>query len=589
MGGSISSRRRVVPRALAIAALLVVVGRWLGPPPVIRPNVLVIGIDTLRRDRLGCYGYPRPTSPSIDGLARDGVVFEQAISQAPWTMPAFASIFTGLTPTRHGAGWGGMPKPRPLDAVPVTLAEVLRAAGYRTVSFVTNGWVSGTVGLGRGFEHAGLHIGQDGATKQASAWIAEHARERFFMFVHLLDPHAPYIKSDADLAALDLQATEVQVAAVNALLSGSRPLTDRSPEETALVHGLYDMSVHRADRRVGTLLDVLEANGLRDDTIVVIVSDHGEELFDHGKHGHGHTLYDELLRVPFVMRFPEGAWSQRVAPQVRTMDLMPTLLDALHIPEPPDLDGVSLMPLLRGDARAMVPAVAPAEFIAHGPEVKALRRPDAKLLLVPATGRLLSYDLVADPQERARLEGPQGGAATLQPELERTFTTRLDGMLFTAFGWAEDHDVGLVLEAATPFQEAALLSAEATDTLVRSPDGRRIEVHLHLPATYTQQSVDLDAVRIRTHDGETVTVTATLDGAPMPRKNVRLGRQRREPLRRGPWRFTADNLLLVVPPGYPAVPDQGFALTITSRIDPGAPAPLPERVEKQLRHLGYLE
>lgn len=574
---------------MAVVVLAGVV-RLLGARAVARPNLLVIGIDTLRADRVGCYGYAKPTSPHIDALARDAVVFDQAISQSPWTLPAFASIFTGLTPSVHGAGRGGGKNPVPFTADVPTLATLLAAAGYQTASFVTNGWVSKDVGLDKGFAETQLAYSRDGSEQMALAWLRAHAHERFFLFVHLLDPHIPYVATAEDLAALGITATPAQVDEVNAFAKGLRLLTDRSPEQSALLQDLYDASVHRSDRRVGTLLAALEESGIGERTIVVIVADHGEELFDRGRLGHGHSLYDELLRVPLIVRFPNGQWRQRIETQVRTMDLMPTMLDVLDVPSPDGLDGVSLLPVIRGVPGAQVPD-APAEFLASGPETKAIRRRDAKLLFVPATGRLVSFDLVRDPRERARLEGAQGRAAELRAELERTFTTRLDGMLFTFFGWAAPHDVHLVLETPTAFEEAALLGSETTDTLIVAPDRTRLDATLHLSAAMSSAAIDMDGVRVRTRDDAPVEVTATVNGVPLDAAQVRLGRMRRTPEGAAPWYLSPTDPRLVVPAGYPAVPEAAFVLAVTSRVSEGegAATDLPDRTKEHLRVLGYLE
>jgi hypothetical protein len=273
-------------------------------------NLLLYVVDTLRADRLGCYGDAIPTSPAIDGLARDGVLFEHLMAQSSWTRPATASILTGGYPGRHGA----ITLENAIAPEVSTLAELLRAAGYRTAGFVTNVNVADRFGFGRGFEvyrylredvsRAGVYAHAAELHAEALAWLDEHAGERVFTYLHATDPHGPYTPSadsrrrlgtagDAEPAGERLRGGEVPD-------SGGRV----SAAESAYLSHLYDAEIADLDAAFGEFLGQLARRGLLERTVVVLVADHGEEFQEHGGFGHGRTLYREQLHVPCIMRLP---------------------------------------------------------------------------------------------------------------------------------------------------------------------------------------------------------------------------------------------------------------------------------------------
>jgi choline-sulfatase len=326
------------------------------------PDVVLYVIDTLRADHLGSYGYDRPTSPRIDAFAGDALTFTHAVAQAPWTRPSVASMLTGLEPLVHGAS----NLRRQLRADVPTLAEILQAHGYATAAFVTNANVAGRLGFARGFEtyvelpedHARpeLHVPSAELVATVQAWLARRTDTRpLFLYVHASDPHAPYTPEPAPLVRFwnggepapdvrTLRAALVQPA------DGSPPARDRSafpPQQLAALIAAYDAEIARSDAGFGALLDTLEARdarGKRPRALVVLTSDHGEELGDHGDLEHGHSLHDELLHVPLLIRAPDGrgAGEQRDA-IAQHVDLLPTVLDVLGIEAPPGLPGLALL------------------------------------------------------------------------------------------------------------------------------------------------------------------------------------------------------------------------------------------------------
>ncbi|NNL66168.1 MAG: sulfatase, partial [Myxococcales bacterium] len=294
------------------------------------PNVVVYLVDTLRADHLGVYGYERPTSPVLDRWAAQSVVFDRAYAPSSWTRPSVVSLLSGLDPIRHGV------EDR-LDVIPDDvrlLSEQLRSRGYATFAAVTNPNVLPEWGFGQGFD-VFEDLDPDGQGTRADAvsdWVVSRmpelaARQPFLLYLHLLDPHAPY--------------------------EPPAPYDERFPRIPALPAnhsiGRYDGEIAFVDAEFGRSLDALAERGLADDTLVIFLSDHGEELMDHGQLGHGATLFEEVVRVPLILRLPRGAHAgARVATRVSLIDVFPTVLGLLGLPPAPGLDGRDLSPLLDG-------------------------------------------------------------------------------------------------------------------------------------------------------------------------------------------------------------------------------------------------
>jgi arylsulfatase A-like enzyme len=512
-------RRAVVGRAVVLGACLAACGR----ADLRGANVVVVGIDTLRADHVGAYGYPRPTTPRIDAFARDAVRFETAVSQSSWTTPGFASMFTGLVPSAHGAGDGRCPDVTVLDPRHPTLATTLRAAGYRTASFVSNVWVGAEIGLARGFdEHARFQFSEQ-AVDRAVAWLAAAPPAPFFLFVHVMDPHQPWIPTPEDAALFVDPGYAGPIG--NGFMGEVKP--EWTEADRRRIVDLYDGEIRWADRLFGRVLDALGEHDLERRTIVVVTSDHGEELFDHDRLGHGATLYDEVLLVPFLVRFPGGRPRGAIAQPVRTMDLFPTVLDAVGQPVPDGLDAVSLMPLVRGDEPPRTD-VALAEYPCFASDIRlqALRTPTEKLIVSPAEREEALFDLVADPHERTDVASARPDAvAALRGRLAATAVPQRDGYHLMARGGAQEGVLRARLEVPGAFTDVVLTQAEPADRFRLRHDGKVLDVKLRLrtQALPTPRS-DLDGISFRTtFDQPFVLRRLDLNGVPIPLAQVSLG------------------------------------------------------------------
>jgi arylsulfatase A-like enzyme len=444
-----------------------------------RPHVVVYCIDTLRADHLGAYGYERATSPSIDAVAAEGIVFENAVSQAPWTLPSVTSYLTSTFPTTHGVLKMGRGLPDHLQ----TMAETMHGAGYQTVGFVQNAFAGSASGADRGFEVFYDRLrpkDADGKVDRHSVgelieWLGRReSRQPLFLYVHTVEPHWPNY-TPRRLGPFG-KWTEEQKAELDELFKRFRKLRrgpatetneakDRRIAELRTVHAeiekrtpmaidQYDNGVHRADENFGRIVEALKGGGYWGDTILVLIADHGEELGEHGYWQHDQSLHRELIHVPLVVRFPEGPGGRRVASPVQLIDVLPTLAELVGAPRHATWEGRSFLELARRDPAdgdgAPAERIAVSERINLGrddPLLKSGRGDvevafvarDWKAILQAERDELLLYDALRDPRETQDLAPTHDADATRwkreaeewlaarRPEADETDDHRLSG------------------------------------------------------------------------------------------------------------------------------------------------------------------
>jgi len=298
------------------------------------PSILLVSIDTLRPDRLGCYGSPRRVSPEVDRFATTATIFETCVSASSWTLPAHASMFTGVTPSLHRV----TTDERRLGASRVALAEILRREGHATAAFVTHYYLTGDYGLDRGFESFTYRQDRPAADvcARAAAWLGATADRPFFLFLHLFDPHWNYNPPPGYVAAVAGADAPPYEGPVDGSLEVMQPWIEPRNEvpdaDLARALDLYDAEIAAVDAALGRLFAALDSLGLSERTLVLITSDHGEEFRDHGSFGHGHSLYEEAVRVPLIVRAPgapgaggDARGAIRGDPAA-TIDIAPTIL-----------------------------------------------------------------------------------------------------------------------------------------------------------------------------------------------------------------------------------------------------------------------
>jgi arylsulfatase A-like enzyme len=413
-----------------------------------RPNILLISIDTLRPDHLGCYGYTRPTSPSIDDLAWRGVLFENAYSHSPVTALSHMSIFTSLYPPAHGVNqWSETGAHRLSESIP-TMATLLRKKGYRTFGVAGGGHVRGELGFDQGMDHY-QHIGPiEKAFRKAFELITSSTKKEtpFFMFLHTYAVHDPYTPPDPYAirfirnhyrGKIIRSGRELNRLAGKEWHQKSKLFWDlvdeKSPQDLQHLKDLYDASIREADDQVGVLLMRLRKMGVLKNTMIVFLSDHGEEFLEHGQFVHK-QIYQELLHVPLIILFPENYnlqfQNRREPALVRLVDVLPTVLDVARVPHPKGIHGVSLLPLLTDKI------APPREVISNWAHLSAIRHEDQKLILKensPLEKEL--YFLHEDPAEKRDLN-------ELQPEITSNLQERLNHLFSQSLAFRQKNEEG---------------------------------------------------------------------------------------------------------------------------------------------------
>jgi len=388
-------------------------------------NLVILSIDTLRADHLGAYGYSRSTSPHLDRFARSSVVFDQAVTVHVSTAPAHGTILTGEYPGGHGIQRNGMT----LEPGVPTLAGILAKKGFVTGAFVSGWTLQRHTGLFRGFETYDDDLGppRNGArrkgaetTDAAVNWLRQEvtAERNFFLFVHLFEPHWPYDPPAQDALRFLPGVYELTTISKPVHLNRLLSVNQLTPPEQQEYIARYDGEIVVADRLADRLFDELEKIGVAHNTVVIVLSDHGETLFEREwTMDHGTRPYEEQARVPLMLHIPGDPYAgQRVSDQVSLVDVVPTVLEIFGLESPPTLPGRSLLPLVRGKqtdnqhrpvfitARAepgRVPHIQ-APLSSRG-LVRAIRLPGLKLIEYPSAGRLRQpefFNLIDDPGER---------------------------------------------------------------------------------------------------------------------------------------------------------------------------------------------
>ncbi len=626
-------------------------------PPGGRPNVILILVDTLRRDRLTAYGYRRETSPEIGRrLAAAGTVMEDAYSQAPWTLPSVVSMMTGRYP---GEVLGGDLSTYGIPLSIQPLAERLSQAGFETAGFIGNPTMHVGAGFERGFHTLyappadidWLNRHADDINRHALPWLlAQQGQARpFFLYLHYIDPHDPYENPETAGNHSSFEGEyrgKVAGNWVHGFYTGNLKLED-PVRDLAHVSALYDSEVHYVDGRIGEMLAALRPEVLAH-TIVALVADHGEELFDHGGWKHGQSLYEEQIHVPMIWRWDGHiAAGRRLAGTVRLLDVAPTLAAAAGAPPDPAWQGASLLPALTGGA-PLGERPAFAQAMSGGPLLAAAVAGGEKLIVynreevfAPADAmqsylwrhnleRLKAvevYDLAHDPGERHNLAlAPAPDRLPLLAQiLERRLDRGLPGLRLTAAAIPAGSRLRLALTLASPArrwvpyllgpadrvsQDGARLTVELAGA---SPVARGVRIEGDFLAAAGRPEAQQGAAAARGPagvsparetagagrpgkadpaggDAAVVALAVDLDGKALPAARVRIGAG--VPYAGGPLTLAALRSAAFPAPGGEAGSErQAPWVALWVHAGAGAVAPLGRdaEMERRLRALGYIE
>ena len=382
-----------------------------------KPNVIIFLIDALSLNHLGCYGYERDTSPNIDKFASTGIIFKNYFSQSSWTKPSVASLFTSLYPSSHGAyrSEGDLEEEMCLNPNAVTLAEILRSHGYATAAFSEIGFVSRTFGFDAGFDsfynvyEYAKKVNGNIPIKDIITPIYEYLKNKVnqsnFLYIHNVYPHGPFSPPE-EFNIFSQPGSSFESAIRQARLNNN---IDE-------LISLYDGEVLYADELFRQFLEMLEDLNIRDNSIIILLADHGEALVEnkHGPWRHGNALYDEDIKIPLIISFPKkDAIKGSVDAIVQSIDIMPTILDYLNIALPQKIQGNSFMPLLKKSSSPDRDRHVFCELNMYQDErsvIYTYRTDKFKYIFNTTTGKEELYDIVHDPDETYNL-------ISLEPQL----------------------------------------------------------------------------------------------------------------------------------------------------------------------------
>lgn len=414
---------------------------WLGPCEVIRPsvappppNVLVLLIDTLRQDHMSVYGYERDTTPVLRAFAEDATLLTQLVPSSSWTRPSVGSLFTSMHPNYHGAQTN---RDKLREGLP-SLAASLGAAGYDTQGLMSNANCVPTWGFGGDFARyvyvdSYMERQWDDDTVAADLAIASIDRLRgrpWFLYVHFMSPHTIYNPPEPFRSkfAEDL---------------GHLGLAER--RRRSMIN-LYDAEIARSDFEFGRILDALHATGQYDNTLIVVLSDHGEEFQEHGGWEHGRTLYEEVLRVPLIIKPPNEAWTvpNRVESIVEMVDIAPTILDIAGVPAPERFQGRSILPQLRGEPGE--PRTGFAALNLGWFSLRAAKTPEHKYIRDAANDTQSWFDLAEDPRELSPLDTPGEWGAVLADRVTAELVGGASGLHVLMVADGDPQDASVTIE-----------------------------------------------------------------------------------------------------------------------------------------------
>ncbi len=538
-----------------------------------RPNVILYVVDCLRPDHVGAYGYPRPTTPEIDKLAEDSVIFETAYSCASWTKASTGCLFTSLHPPYHGA----QTVDDVLDSQVVTIADLFRERGYATSAWSANPLVHArSFGLTRGFDRViGLvkqspgenliEIEPDAAdiTRSVVPWLEQNRDRRFFLYLHSLDLHYAY---------------RPRPPFDDLFVSSDRQGLEREMD-------LYDNEIAYNDHEIGKLLSALRRLGLYDDALIVVTADHGEEFNEHGYLRHGHTLYEAAIRIPLILKLP-GSRHQglRVGEPVGNIDIAPTLLSYAGIPSPESFQGLSWQPfieegLLPERQRLYAEQLSSRDvlYAARGKRFKYIYR------LLPEPEELL-FDLEQDPGEQKNLL-PSESMVT------RELKQDLLGYLQMAQGGYHlsiahpDPESWVHVEAWTDarFTHAQRFSIALEEELAITPDGKKLDYRFRAAERRRHLLFDTEPT------GAPVHFRLSVEGQPLSRQEIKLGGNGAHP-RDVPFLADAAGTRVSLEEATELLKAPGAQARLWYLLAPveRTKTSLDPELERQLRALGYI-
>jgi len=448
-------------------------------------RIIWIGVDTLRADHLGCYGYRRPTSPHIDRFATENTLFKRCISTSPWTFPSFASMLTGKYPSIAGA----VTNVKYLPDDEMTIAEWLNKINFATMCIANSHWVSKMTNLHQGFavskrfSESEANVSFDAALD----WLAIHSDENAFVFIHLMDCHRPYHPKPENLGKFGSddysgQFTEefmVMPEVIEEIRAGNVVLPEEDWEQ---IEALYDEEIVGLDQDFGAFIKELEAAGIYDDTMIIFTADHGEEFREHGGYEHGHSLYDEVIHVPLIIKDKMFRPGERIDGLCSTVDIFSTLMeDKVQLGNQPGVNGVSLLDLVEEQVEPESRYLL-SEQLYYGVEQKGVSTDQYRYILHTEDGSEELYDFDEDPEMLDNVAPDRRASARDLRFFAKEFTLNGESGWHIRFGHPRDDEFGknyhVEITAPGGFTDIVMHGFEDVDSFVEDGDSLVIDVRI---------------------------------------------------------------------------------------------------------------
>ena len=447
-------------------------------------RIIWIGVDTLRADHLGCYGYQRPTSPHIDRFATENTLFKRCISTSPWTFPSFASMLTGKYPSTAGA----VTNVKYLPDEELTIAEWLNKINFATMSIVNSHWVSKMTNLHQGFAVSKRFSESEASVSFDAAleWLNAHSGENAFVFIHLMDCHRPYHPKPEYLGKFGAndysgQFTEefmVMPEVIEEIRAGNVTLPE---EDWNQIEALYDEEIVGLDQDFGAFIKGLKAAGIYDDTMIIFTADHGEEFREHGGYEHGHSLYDEVIHVPLIIKDKMFRPGERIDSLCSTIDIFPTLMAKLYLTIPSDINGLNLLSLAEKyeepDERYLL-----SEQLYYGVEQKGVSTDQYRYILHTEDGSEELYDFDEDPEMLDSVADDRRAASRDLRYFAKEFTLNGESGWHMRFGHPKGDEFGknyhVEITAPGGFTDIVMHGFEDADSLIEEDGSLVVDVHI---------------------------------------------------------------------------------------------------------------
>jgi len=590
-GGAGWADRRIPLQASGTGGRIVLASEepfWVGACEVFqrstRPNVLICLVDTLRQDRLSCYGYHRNTSPNLDALSKDSIRFTRLLPPSSWTRPSVASLLTGTHPYTHR----GQDRTDVLNESAPSLASELKNAGYATFGIVTNPNCFPMWGFGKGFERYACYLtnpkhgGVDELVADETIAIIREADGRpWFIYAHMMGPHQPYNPPPP----YDLQFRERKYD------------TTKKSELARMTHDLYDGEVAHSDAQIGRVLDELRRLDQLDNTLVIVVSDHGEEFWEHGVLGHGFNLFDASMRVPFLVRLPKGEFGNTVRSDlIEMVDVAPTVLEIVDVESPASFQGASFAKIYRGEKTPSKSGHASLHLGVN--DLRAAWSGPFKYIRNQADDSHQWFNLDEDPTEQSPRSTAISGAEHLRADVEQRTAEGSHGvhLVFVRDANGPHKIEGTV--NVSPIRDASLYFPHRKTTLHQTESAvqfsiqleRRSAIFRNMPFEKSWKEADFARLRIDTDPDAEITLDISIDGKAIAESDIGFGWETATPGLRGETIRALD--VIAAPNQFESarIPKQ-YAVYLwyspdTSRI---ADADLDSEMRDQLEALGYIE